>query len=253
MNKLTRTAGIFAAPLLLALLLSLIYLVPNNPQLQESAISADLPCGTTLPGWFGERVQESKEEREALAADTRFSKAIYRRCKSRYETDSIFLSPQSNYAGEHLLYGPTISVSIVYSGSDMNSSIHRPERCLPSQGHQELVGEDKVLKLKNGESINFRRLRSYTLPGTKRSKRTEHIHYYVFVGHDSIQHTHLGRTFRDMWDRVVHGRVQRWAYFQIGAEWGGDTGTTEQEAEQALQEIIAELSATQINWNQVKN
>lgn len=253
MKKLTHIVTVFAAPLLLALLLSLIYLVPNNPLLQESAISADLPCGPTLSGWFGERVQESKEEREALAADTRFSKAIYRRCKSRYDTDAIFLSPQSNYAGEHLLYGPTISVSIVYSGSDMNSSIHRPERCLPSQGHQELVGEDKALKLKNGENINFRRLRSYTLPGTKRSKRTEHIHYYVFVGHNSIQHTHLGRTFRDMWDRVVHGRVQRWAYFQIGAEWGGDTGITEEEAEQALQEIIAELSATQINWNQVEN
>ena len=45
MNKLTRTAGIFAAPLLLALLLSLIYLVPNNAQLQESAISPNLPEG----------------------------------------------------------------------------------------------------------------------------------------------------------------------------------------------------------------
>lgn len=253
MKTLLRHVGIFAAPLLLALLLSLIYLVPNNPQLQESAISPNLPEGAELPGWYGERVQESKEEREALAADTRFSKAIFRRCKSRYDTDAIFLSKDSTYCGDYLLYGPSISVSIVYSGSDMNSSIHRPERCLPSQGHQELVGEDRTLNLKNGQSIIFRRLNSYTLPGTKRSKRTEHIHYYVFVGHDSIQHTHLGRTFRDMWDRVVQGRVQRWAYFQIGAEWGGDSGTTEQEAEQALQELISELSAIQINWQQVQN
>ena len=253
MKSILRHASVFAAPLLLALLLSLIYLVPNNPQLQEAAISADLPEGAELPGWYGERVQESKEEREALAADTRFSKAIFRRCKNRYDADAIFLSSKSTYCGDYLLNGPNISVSIVFSGSDMNSSIHRPERCLPSQGHQELVGEDRTLNLKNGQSIVFRRLSSYTLPGTKRSKRTEHIHYYVFVGHDSIQHTHLGRTFRDMWDRVVQGRVQRWAYFQIGAEWGGDTGLTEQDAERALQELISELSAIQINWQQVQN
>lgn len=250
---LLRRLSIFAPPVLLGLILSLIYLIPHNPVLQESAIRPDLPCGTELNGWYGERVQESKEEREALAADTRFSKALYRRCKSRYDEDAIFLTAPDNTIGEYITYGPRISVSIVYSGSDMNSSIHRPERCLPSQGHQELTGTDVGLSLSNGKDITFRRLSSYTLPQRPGEVRTEHIHYYVFVGHASITHTHLGRTFRDMWDRVFRGYVQRWAYFQIGAEWGGNTGITEQEAEQALREIVSELAQRQIDWQQLQN
>jgi hypothetical protein len=114
-----------------------------------------------------------------------------------------------------------------------------------------LVGEDRTLNLKNGQSIIFRRLNSYTLPGTKRSKRTEHIHYYVFVGHDSIQHTHLGRTFRDMWDRVVQGRVQRWAYFQAGTCWAPALGITEEEADQKIRNLISELLPGQVDWQKL--
>lgn len=126
--------------MLLGLILSLIYLIPHNPVLQESAIRPDLPCGTELNGWYGERAQESKEEREALAADTRFSKALYRRCKSRYDEDAIFLSAPSNNIGEYITYGPRISVSIVYSGSDMNSSIHRRSDAYPRKGTKNSPG-----------------------------------------------------------------------------------------------------------------
>src|SRR5207237_8177661 len=50
-------------------------------------------------------------ERDALGADTQFARKLY-----------------TNAVGEH------VYASVVLSGPDMNTSIHRPERCLPSQG-----------------------------------------------------------------------------------------------------------------------
>ncbi|MBR5875602.1 MAG: exosortase-associated EpsI family protein [Akkermansia sp.] len=230
-------------PVVLAVILSLVYLLPMNTALQESAISPHLPYGTELAGWFGEKTQASKEERGTLAADTIFSKGIYQRCslQTGSSTNGVFR------------YGAPVSVSIVYSGSDMNSSIHRPERCLPAQGHQELRAEDRNLKLANGKNITFCRLQSYTLPEKKGQAPLQHIHYYVFIGHDRICHTHMGRTLYDIWDRISKGRAQRWAYLQVGSHWGGNSGLTEADAESALLELLSELAARQINWNNIED
>ena len=228
-------------PALLAFLLCLIYLLPFDPELKESAISPDLPVGTAIPGWYGEKTQPSAKERGSLAADTVFSKAIYRSCYDSPSSDKPYC------------FGPQVSVSIVYSGRDMNASIHRPERCLPMQGHMELSGTDATLELANGKTITLRRLQSFTLPENNTETRLQHIHYYVFVGHDRICHSHLTRTLYDMWDRFALGRTQRWAYLQVGSYWGGNTGITEEEADAALLSLIAELAARQINWEAIKN
>ncbi len=235
-------------PVVLAVLLSLIYLLPMNTELQESAISPQLPYGTELNGWYGEKTQASKEERGTLAADTIFSKGVYRRCAVN-NSRSLLASDTSGV----FLYGAPVSVSIVYSGSDMNSSIHRPERCLPAQGHQELRASEREIKLTNGKTITFCRLQSYTLPEQKGGEPMQHIHYYVFIGHDRICHTHMGRTLYDIWDRIAKGRTQRWAYLQVGSHWGGGCNITEAEAEGAILELIAELAARQINWDTLKD
>lgn len=224
-------------PLIVALLLSLIPLMPEEVALRPSAVNPDLPLSYDLSGWYGTKTQESEKERAILSADTKFSKALYR-----------YVNPIS-YTHE----GPTINVSFVYSGSDLNESIHRPERCLPAQGHLDLNGSDVKLPLSDGRELTFRRLSSRTLIDNKAGNHIYHIHYYVFVGSDIICSSHLVRTARDIWDRITTGRVQRWAYIQIGTHWGEHVGISEQQAENYLRSLIRDLIPGQIDWAAIKN
>lgn len=217
----------FLPPLVLCLTLSGIVLLPQNNELQNSAISPELPLGYSLVGWYGERTQESKEERGVLSADTIFSKGVYTTSTTN---------------------APPVYVSIVYSGNDMNSSIHRPERCLPAQGHFNLIGKQSEITLSDGRKVQFTRLASSTGYNGKLDKKISHINYYVFVGHQSICDTHLDRTIQDMYDRVVRGYVQRWAYFQIGSYWGKDVGIDEQTCDKNLRAVIEELMPKIVDW-----
>lgn len=226
---------ILLPPAALGLIFCLLLLVPTHPELQASAISPDMPLAYGLEGWYAVKLQESESERAALAADTRFSKAIYWKLR----TDAM--KPK----------GSPIIASIVYSGSDMNSSIHRPERCLPAQGHIGLHGRNVQLTLADGRELTFRKLTSHTQPAS--GAPLQHINYYIFIGCDSMQHSHFGRTFKDMYDRVAKGCTQRWAYFQAGTCWGGDSGMSEQMAERQLQQLIQQLLPRQVNWKAIKN
>ncbi|MBR4311241.1 MAG: exosortase-associated EpsI family protein [Akkermansia sp.] len=244
--KLKDIITIALPPAVLGLILSIIFLLPVDVNLLPSAISPELPYDYELPGWYGEKTQETERERSILAADTVFSKALYKR-------QSLDLSSSSRYNSSALQKNePSISVSIVYSGSDLNNSIHRPERCLPAQGHLDLRSSDHSFELSNGKKITCRRLDSITLTENKAEQPLQHIHYYVFIGHDRITHSHLARTFYDMWDRVMIGKTQSWGYLQVGSYWGGPTYITEEEADTALREIIKELSVRQIDWTAIK-
>lgn len=224
-------------PVALGLLMGLILLLPRQDSLLASSIRPDMPLGYELPGWYGVKMQESDLERIILAADTRFSKACYVRRRDSLQ------EPQ----------GAPIVASIVYSGSDMNSSIHRPERCLPSQGHIDLKGASSDIRLEDGHTLTFTRLTSRTLSPERPGESLQHINYYIFVGHGSIQSNHLSRTLQDMYDRVFKGYVQRWAYFQIGTYWGGNTGIGEEQAEAQLRELIARLTPGLMEWKQIEN
>lgn len=221
-------------PFLMAAIMALAFVLPDHPSLEASAISPNMPSGAAIRGWIGKPMQESEREREALASDTKFSKAYYIR-----ETDALFRRPS-----------PPVITSIVYSGRDMNSSIHRPERCLPAQGHMNLDSSSKEIKLSDGRSIIFTRLTSFVpMP---HGSRVEHVNYYVFIGKKRICHTHLQRTLWDMYDRIFGGYVQRWAYFQAGSYWGGDTPYSETEADTAVQQLTSQLLPSLINWNAIE-
>ena len=224
-------------PVLLGLILCLIPLMPEDTELVPSAANPELPLDYDLPGWYGVKTQESDAERNLLADDTKFSKAIYNHINPfTYEKEE-----------------PPVNVSFVYSGSDLNNSIHRPERCLPSQGHLNLNGRDEELTLADGRKLTLRRLSSNTLVDNKVDHKVYHIHYYAFVGCDTVCCSHLVRTWRDIWDRMVTGRVQRWAYIQIGTHWGEEVGITEQQAESHLRALIRDLVPRQIDWSAIKN
>ncbi len=209
--------------------------MPKGVEFLESALNPDIPLDYELEGWYGQRTQESAAERKILAEDTRFSKGLY--LKRRDDPDA----PRN----------PTISLSLIYSGNDMNHSIHRPEGCLPAQGHLSLTARSETLQLADGRKLTFTRLASL-LPDEKNPREYVHyIHYYVFVGHNAITHNHLARVFRDIRDRATSGRVQRWAYFQAGVCWGGSTGYSEEPADAQLREFISQIMPQLIDWELV--
>lgn len=223
-------------PALLALLLSSVFILPRHEALVESSISPDLPVGYDLSGWHGKKIQESEVERTSLAADTRFSKAQYTQPRR------VFWEQEK----------PPVEVSIVYSGSDMNSSIHRPERCLPSQGHVNLQSKSSEITLADGRTIAVTRLTSRVpLPKRDDGMTLNFISYYVFIGHGTMRHTHIGRTLEDMFDRVAKGYVQRWAYFQANSYWAPELKITEEETDKRVRKLISELLPVQVNWQEM--
>lgn len=223
-------------PSLLALLLGSVFILPRHEALVESSISPDLPVDGELLGWLGTKIQESEVERTSLAADTRFSKARYTR------PQRVFWEQEK----------PPVEVSIVYSGSDMNSSIHRPERCLPSQGHVNLQTSESEITLTDGRTISVTRLTSRVpLPNREDNLTLNFVSYYVFIGHGTMRHTHIGRTLQDMYDRVAKGYVQRWAYFQANSYWAPELNLTEEEADKRVRTLVSELLPGQIDWNEM--
>jgi hypothetical protein len=232
-------------PLFLAASLSSIYFLPQTGDVAQSAITMQLP--PRIAAWQFKNIPASEAETATLARDTEFSKAI---C----------LCPRP---GEYAPNGDSVpdraDISVVLSGSDLNNSIHRPERCMPAQGHNILGSKTIQLKLTNGRTITVRRLRStQTIPHPQDRKQDRHfdcVTYYFFVGHARIEHDHLRRTLVDIADRLIHGIDQRWAYVSVSMWFGKmpwiDTPVTEQESDAKLLGLLAAFADQQINWSQV--
>ena len=136
-----------------------------------------------LAGYESEPVEVSEAERTVLPADTQFDKRLYWDGKGR-----------------------SFNVSVVIGGKS-KSSVHRPELCLPSQGFQmtdprdaEVAGVDwhfVTLARHEASSIGF----AYT--------------FFNQAGYRTS--SHLRRIFRDVWDRSVLGRVDRWVMVTVTA------------------------------------
>lgn len=227
-------------PAVLLVLLAVLSLFPSHDHLVEASISSRMPVGQELAGWIGQKTQESEAERQILAADTKFSKALYRSA-----------SP-AGWDDFGVRRAPVVDASIVFSGQDMNASIHRPELCLPSQGFRDLVGSPASIELADGRTLQFTRLSSVRPRSEKRGDVIHFIHYYVFIGHGHIKSTHMQRVLQDMYDRLFLGTVERWAYFQAGTYWGDDIGISEQEADADVRRLIRDLLPRIILWDDMK-
>lgn len=234
-------------PALMAAILSGVHLLPKASDMAPSAISMELP--SELGGWIYRSKPASQEEIDLLAADTQFSKAI---C----------LSPRANeYDFETGSAIPDrIDLSVVLSGHDLNNSIHRPERCMPSQGHVINSSSRVDVQLPNGQIIPTRRLLSVQSIALN-EERTEYasyqsVTYYFFVGHKKITQDHMTRTLIDIKDRLLYGMDQRWAYVSASM-WYGEVPwikneVTLEEADQKLQNFFTQFSMEQIDWTQIK-
>ncbi len=238
-----RRLYVLLLPLFLLLALGCIYLLPEHHEILPSAISEELPTGYHLPGWYGEKTQETDIERKVLSSDTKFSKAVYVNLE-----DPVLFSSRDEEGRERRAALPCM-VSIVFSGNDMNNSIHRPERCLPAQGHTNLVSSRTELRMDDGHILPFTRLSTDTKTADGQTLR--HIHYYVFISDSHATESHLRRTLLDMRDRLVYGKVQRWAYIQLSTHYGNVVQVEEKLADEQLKKLICSLLPGLIDWKRI--
>ena len=209
--------------ILLAVLLgglSTVFLLPHQLGFQPVGITLELP--KMIGGWYGKDLAISEKERVVLGSETEFARKSY--------TNGI---------------GYEIVASIVLSGQDMNTSIHRPERCLPAQGLTVIDKRSVPVVLPERGILRVTRLegvRSISEGGPKTSIYS--LTYYWFVGHTDATGSHFKRTLLDMRDRLVHGYNQRWAYITIAAQLpvGAETDPkTERMVDNWVQDFIKQL------------
>ena len=193
-----------------------VFLIPKDIKVRPSAIGLSLP--EMVGDWQGADALVSDGEREILGPDTQFARKLY--AKGMDE----------------------ILVSIVLSGPDMNTSIHRPERCLPAQGWTILNSEKVSLPMAAG-NLKVTRLRNVrTVPLQNGQPFTiKNLSYYWFVGHSDITPSHYERTWIDIRDRVLKGQNQQWAYVTVSANVTRDFkifGHDEKQTDEIMRDFI---------------
>ena len=231
-------------PVLLGTVMSSVFLMPKAGKIAESAIQMSLP--EKLGDWEFELGQASKKEVETLDKETEFSKAV---CRA-----PIPYSYQSNGMRNQ----KRIDLSVVLSGTDINNSIHRPERCMPSQGHQIYDAKSGSLTTPGGRTFPVRELTSLQVvpldPKGEKTVQLNCITVYFFVGQHEITENHLWRTFIDMRDRLLRGQDQRWAYV-TASMWFSEAGEaglpTRPNAEKEIRQFLSDLADGNIDWRQI--
>lgn len=215
---ITKRLVILQATLLLGL--SAVFLLPASPKKQPVGVNLALP--TLVGEWFGRDAQVTEKERQVLGADTEFSRKTY-----------------SNRTGDE------IYVSIVLAGQDMNTSIHRPERCLPAQGWTIANSGSVAIPLKresNGQILKTTRL--YNARPVQ-GGNIYSLNYYWFVGFNDLTASHMTRTLYDIRDRLMKGYNQRWAYITVASHLApriDGTMLSDADRDLMLQDFISRLA-----------
>jgi EpsI family protein len=210
--------------IILALGMGVVFLVPQKSGTGPAGIALALP--KDLGMWTGSEATVSEAELKGLAPDTRFARRLY--------TDP---------------FGDQIYVSIVLSGADMVTSIHRPERCLPAQGWTVERSNIVQVPMANGapplavtELSNIQSARLKDKAGSPVTVRQ--LDYYWFIGSRDVTPSTLERTYIDIKDRILHGENQRWAYVTVAATVTDNLerfGHNEAETSKMVQDFIAEI------------
>lgn len=238
---------VWLLPLLLGSTLSAIYFLPDVGVVAQSAVKMELP--DVSGAWTLRKLIASEAELKTLSNDTQFSKAICLNARPGEVSADGYSVPDR------------VDLSVVLSGSDMNNSIHRPERCMPAQGHNITSSGNRTLTLPNGRQFAAKRLVSIQSQRVASNQEREEyvkyncLTYYFFIGHDHVTDDHLNRTLIDMKDRLVRGMDQRWAYASVSMWYGKvpwiEKEVTEEEADAKLQKFLTDFAEKQIDWEQI--
>jgi EpsI family protein len=199
-----------------------VFLLPEAPKEQPVGIVLELP--KIIGGWLGKDLEISEKERSVLGAETDFARKSYRNER-----------------------GDEIQVSIVLSGHDMNTSIHRPERCLPAQGWTIADKKSTSIEIPDRGTLPMTRLLNLQPRRDADGKIAVtifNLNYYAFIGHTDVTGSHFGRTFIDIRDRLLKGANQRWAYVTVAATITDNLspkGLTEEETDKLVRDFIKQL------------
>jgi EpsI family protein len=144
--------------------------------------------------WIGRSAPVTRIEREILPPDTGYSRRTY-----------VALHQP----------GHGVFLSIVLSGRD-RTSIHRPELCVTGQGwtisqqtsHEFSLGE-------GGDLILPTTLLHLEQDDPRNQRRVPALMAYWFVNSERVVATHWERMLWGAWDRLRHGRADRWAYVLV--------------------------------------
>lgn len=228
--------------LLLAVLLPTVVL-PKQGELMPSALSQEAP--DFIGSWRGYSFRETEDERNTLASDTIFVKKKYIR--------PAFQNSTQNYL---------ITCSMIFSGHDVNNSIHQPEICLPAQGHFDMKRDARELEMPLRETIlPLQRIRSKQLLNPlagKDSPVMNSLTYYFFVGHSAITNEHHQRTAIDIKDRLFKGYDQRWAFIMLSMTYGDHPDPkiatlSEEDADALLSQFCLDLADRTVNWEMIQD
>ena len=136
-----------------------------------------------LSGYTSEAEEVGEVERTVLPPDTQFD-------KRRYE-DGL---------------GRPFLVTLVIGGRS-KSSIHRPELCLPAHGFQML----------SPRTIEVGAVEWHVITLAHRDEPAMLVAYTFFNQAGYRTSSHLKRIFRDVWDRSILGRIDRWVMAEVWA------------------------------------
>ncbi|MCF7688398.1 MAG: EpsI family protein [Cephaloticoccus sp.] len=164
--------------------------------------------------WIGRQTAVTAIEREILPPDTGYARR--------------------NYVALHQP-GHQVFLSIVLSGRD-RTSIHRPELCVTGQGWTitSRFDHDFVITARDEITLPTTVLRVEQVD-TRTGRIFPALLAYWFVNSDRMVATHWERMAYAAWDRLRHGRADRWAYVLVQT----DAVDGEAAALTRLQEVLA--------------
>jgi EpsI family protein len=135
----------------------------------------------------------SKVEASLLPEDTLLARKRYR-----------------NPAGEQVV------VTILITGAQ-RSSIHRPEWCLPAQGHSIVSSRPHKIPLKDRDPVTVRllELRREPIDGSQRTRGFASAYAYWFVSRERETAYHLNRMLWMAFDSIFRNTTPSWAFISV--------------------------------------
>ena len=167
----------FAAVLVIA---AMLYQAKTVDPVLCTAPEVHLP---EFAGFTSESVEVGEAELHTLPADTKFDKRRYVDSKGNW-----FL------------------VSAVIGGKS-KSSIHRPELCLPTQGFQ----------MTAPRTVRVGEVDWHFLTLVHRTEASLGFAYTFFNQDGFRTSSHMRRIFRDVWDRSIGRRIDRWVMVTVNS------------------------------------
>ena len=209
--------------ILLAVLLAMstVFFLPKQTIEQPTGVKMELP--ETVGDWHGTNGKITDKEIYTLGKETEFARKSY-----------------TNGRGDKL------EATIVLAGHDMNTSIHRPERCLDAQGWKQVDAPVVKVDVPERGALATTRLKVVKMVPTTDGRQFPYtnLNYYWFAGCTDTTASHMQRTIIDVTDRLFHGYNQRWAYFTVVATITKDmqrNGRTEEETDALIQDFIRRM------------